>query len=103
MRPIEFQPATTVPASTTLTAGVGTPAPAVLLTWTDTTPFNYATGLPASTLGNPANEVGFTVQRATNSSFSQGLQSFTARANRTSLTDATTSRTPGTTTGCRPS
>ena len=34
------------------------------LTWTDGTPFNYTTGLPTSTLGNPANEVGFKVERA---------------------------------------
>ena len=45
---------------------------------------------PATTLGNPANEVGFTVQRATNSSFSQNLKAFTVKANATSFADTST-------------
>ncbi len=92
MRPIEFQVTSTIPAApTVLAAAPAAPAPAVGLTWVDATPWSFATStFPATTLGNPANEVGFTVQRATNSSFSQNLKAFTAKANATSIADTST-------------
>ena len=92
MRPIEFQVTSTIPAAPTVLAA----APACRhrqsdLTWVDSTPWSFATStFPATTLGNPANEVGFTVQRATNSSFSQNLKAFTVKANATSFADTST-------------
>ena len=67
MRPIVFNvtPTVTVPTAPSPLAAVQTAATQVNLTWTDPTPFNYATGLPVSTLGNQANEIGFRIQRAT--------------------------------------
>jgi FtsP/CotA-like multicopper oxidase with cupredoxin domain len=63
MRPLVFTAAKSLPIAPVLGGlrGTGTN---VNLTWTDGTPFNYTTGLPTSTLGNPANEVGFKVERA---------------------------------------
>ena len=91
MRPIQFNVTSLIPAApSVLTAVAGAPAPAVALAWTDPTPWNPATQVPQTTLGNPANEVGFTVQRATNSSFSQNLKAFTVKANATSFADTST-------------
>ena len=91
MRPVVFQVQSVIPAAPSgLVGGAGAPAPAVALNWTDPTPWSFATNFPASTLGNAANEIGFTVQRATNSSFSQNLKAFTVQANATSFADTST-------------
>jgi hypothetical protein len=63
MRPIKFDAKKSLAAAPVL-SGARTTGTNVNLTWTDGTPFNYTTGLPASTIGNPANEVGFKVERA---------------------------------------
>ena len=62
MRPIVFDVPAAVPTAPRLSAAVTT---GIKLTWTDPTPFNYTTGLPTNTLGNPMNEVGFRIERAT--------------------------------------
>lgn len=61
MRPIVFQKQSVIPTAPVLT--IASVAGANHLTWTDATPWN-GTG-PASTLGNPANEIGFRIERAT--------------------------------------
>ena len=63
MRPIKFDAAKSLAAKPVL-GGVRGTGTNVNLTWTDGTPFNYTTGLPAATIANPANEVGFKVERA---------------------------------------
>ena len=69
MRPIEFRVNSVKPAAPTIgTATRGVPTNQVTLTWTDTTPFNYSAAFPQANLGNPANEIGFQIQRATNNS-----------------------------------
>jgi FtsP/CotA-like multicopper oxidase with cupredoxin domain len=62
MRPVKFNVTTSLPLISSMT-GLKS-AGNVRLLWTDGTPYNYATGLPASTLGNPANEIGYRIQRA---------------------------------------
>lgn len=62
MRPIAFQAPRALPGAPSLTAFAT--AINVSLSWTDLTPFNYATGQPTSTLGNPANEIGFRIEAA---------------------------------------
>ena len=63
MRPMVFQVPSTMPAAPVLSvASVGGNAQ---LTWTDGTPFDYTTWTPATTVGNPANEVGFKIMRGT--------------------------------------
>ena len=86
MRPVVFSTPRSLPAAPVLTAVRGT-GTNVNLTWTDGTPFNYTTGLPTSTLGNPANEVGFNVERAVGTGPFVALGS--GPANSTALTDAT--------------
>ncbi len=89
MRPMVMTVSSTVPAVPALTATrTGTP---VNLTWTDGTPFNYATWKPTSTLGNPANEIGFRVERATVTGGAIGAytQIATPLANITQYTDST--------------
>ncbi len=85
MRPIVFDVPTTVPTAPSLSA---TSSSGVTLTWTDPTPFNYATGLPASTLGNPMNEIGFRIMRGTGTGGAL-TQIGTALANQTTFTDTT--------------
>ncbi len=91
MRPIVFRVPSTLPAAFNMSA-VGTQTQCTL-TWTDTTPFDYTTGLPTSTLGNPANEIGFTVQRAPGTSGGTFTDIGKALANWTTFDD--TSVTPG--------
>jgi FtsP/CotA-like multicopper oxidase with cupredoxin domain len=85
MRPVVFQVPSTIPTAPALTAvGRG----GVKLTWTDATPFDYSTGLPVTTLGNPANEVGFKILRGTGTTGAL-TQIATAPANTTTYTDTT--------------
>src|SRR3989339_29421 len=83
MRPIIFKVATTKPTAPQLTANQN--GTTVDLSWTDGTPVNS----PA-TLGNPANEIGYKIERATFDN--QGMlgpytQIGTALANTTAYTD----------------
>ena len=92
MRAMKFNVGRSLPAAPAFSGARGT-GTTVNLTWTDGTPFDYTTGLPATTLGNPANEVGFKIERAIlNDELS--LRSATALANATTFTDpaADTSR-----------
>lgn len=57
MRPIKFNVLSTLPVTPSLTASQS--GNLVNLAWTDATPANSA-----STLGNPANEIGFKIERA---------------------------------------
>jgi FtsP/CotA-like multicopper oxidase with cupredoxin domain len=85
MRPIKFNVARSLPAAPALNGVRGTGSN-VNLTWTDGTPFNYTTGLPATTLGSAANEVGFKIERAIlNATAFAPLG--TALANATTFTD----------------
>ncbi len=82
MRPMKFDARKSLATAPALSGVRGTGTD-VNLTWTDGTPFNYTTGLPASTVGNPANEVGFKVERAVGSagtfaSIGNGLANTTA-------------------------
>ena len=62
-RPVRLNVGRSLPLAPLLNGARGT-GTTVDLIWTDGTPFNYSTGLPAMTLGNKANEVGFKVGRA---------------------------------------
>ncbi len=86
MRPLVFKVPSTAPAAPVVTAQFVSGV--VKLTWTDPTPFNYATGLPTSTLGNPRNEIGFLIERATGTTGAY-TQIGTALANATSYNDTT--------------
>ncbi len=79
MRPIQFNVARNLPAAPALTVLGPTVA---TLNWTDATPASA----PA-TLGNPANEVGFRIERADNGGAFAVIGA--ALANATSYTDAT--------------
>jgi hypothetical protein len=79
MRPIKFNVARSLPAAPVLT--VLGPSVAIL-TWTDGTPAGVA-----GTMGNPANEIGFRIERAENGGAFAPLA--TALANATSYSDAT--------------
>ena len=70
----------------------------VTVTWVDPTPYDYATGLPASTLGNPANEIGFNVMQAPSVGGVVGAyaQIGATRANRTTWTATTPEAAPPT-------
>jgi FtsP/CotA-like multicopper oxidase with cupredoxin domain len=59
-----------------------------LLSWVDPTPFDYVTGLPLSTLNNPANEIGFKILRADGPSGGSFAEIAAVPANATSYTDA---------------
>jgi hypothetical protein len=87
MRPVLFKVTSQAPAASTLSAqsisGV------VNLQWTDPTPFNYATRTPASTLGNPRNEIGYRIERAPGASGGTFTQIGTALANATNYNDTT--------------
>ncbi len=89
MRPVVFNAPRLLPAAPVVsyarTSGT------VTLTWTDGTPFNYTTGLPTTTLGNAANEIGFLIQRApvgSNGKPGAYVQIGTALANVTSFIDS---------------
>jgi FtsP/CotA-like multicopper oxidase with cupredoxin domain len=89
MRPVVFQVPSTTPSRPTLTAtsfAVSPAATAVQLAWSDGTPYNYVSGLPVSTEGNPANEVGFRIEKAIGAGAYAPLQ--TAPANTTRLMDS---------------
>ena len=93
IRPVVYHPTVTAPAApTVLTAAAGA------LTWVDTTPAGQlasAAGVVpvvVATLGNPANEVGFTVSRATykaNGTLGAYAALASLPANTISYTDAT--------------
>jgi hypothetical protein len=84
MRPIVFDVPATAPTAPRLTVAAAGPT----LSWTDPTPFNYATGQPASTLGNPMNEIGFRIMRGTGTGGAL-TQIGTALANQTTFVDTT--------------
>jgi hypothetical protein len=87
MRPFVFDFAATAPiAPSPLSTSTLTPG-RITLTWNDTTPV-----AALATLGNPANEIGFTIQRSTNQNFNQALVSFNAPANSTSFPDTSVVR-----------
>jgi len=90
MRPIVLNAVSVLPTKSVITYTRNSSQ--VNLTWTDGTPFDYTIGQPASTLGNPANEIGFVIQRATIGTNNQPgayAQIGTALANRTTFTDTT--------------
>lgn len=90
MRPISLEVATAVPGAVSLVAS-GTPGAPVDLTWVDPTPADA----PA-TLGDPTNEIGFHVQRATNApdgTLGAYVTIGEALANTTTYTDTTRSNT----------
>ncbi len=64
MRPMQLNVARTLPTAPGLTGVLN--GTQVDLTWTDGTPYDLATGKPLAPnfLGNPANEIGFRVERA---------------------------------------
>lgn len=78
MRPIALQVPVTLPAAPT---GLSVSAVGGTVSWTDPTP-------AATSAGNPANEVGFIIQRSTNQNFKQNLVQIKAPANAASATDA---------------
>jgi hypothetical protein len=84
MRPIAFTVISTVPAApnpfTLQVTGSATILPSVNLTWTDPTPASSPT-----TIGNPANEIGFRIDRAVGNGAFNPL--FTAPANSTTYSD----------------
>jgi len=87
MRPITFD-APRALAQASVLGGAGTPGSAINLTWTDPTPADAP-----STMGNPANEVGWRVERAVVSlSGTVGPFSVIASplANQTAYTDSST-------------
>ena len=89
MRSIAFKVVKTAPDAPTLTS-TGVPGAAVL-TWTDATLPSPAFGQAGSTWGNPKNEIGFEVQRATigaNGLANAYVAIGTALANVTTYTDS---------------
>jgi hypothetical protein len=89
MRPVKFDVARALPATPAPLSATGTLGNPILLTWTDGTPFDYTTGLPTSTMGNAANEIGFRIERSANGAAFTALT--TAPANTTTYTDGTSS------------
>lgn len=68
MRPMSFQVDRALPDAPSLTA-TGTVGGAVTLDWADGTPWDNTTGTgPDATRGNPANEVGYRLERETDGS-----------------------------------
>ena len=87
MRPMKLNVARSAVATPSL-AGTGTPGGSIVLRWTDSTP-----ATDPATWGNPANEIGFTIERATVDA--GGVESTytpigSALANQTSFTDEST-------------
>ncbi|WP_379969305.1 fibronectin type III domain-containing protein [Ectobacillus sp. sgz5001026] len=87
MRPISFTVSQNAPAASTLTAARNNGGP-VDLSWTDPTPINYS---DLTTFGNPSNEIGYRIQRATitNGKVGSYADIGTALANKTTFTDPT--------------
>jgi len=83
MRPMIMNVSSTLPAAPALTVGVV--GPPFSLTWTDGTPVDY---LNPATFGNPANEIGFRIERATGAAGAFSLIA-SAPANTTSFSDTT--------------
>ncbi len=85
MRPMQFNVISTLPPALTLsplsTAGSTSAAPQAILQWTDPTPV-----MPAN-VGNPANEIGFGIQRAPGASGGTFITVAVALANQTIFTD----------------
>ncbi len=86
MRPLKFDVARSLPAAPALST-TGTLGNPIILAWTDGTPFDYTTGLPTSTMGNPAGEIGFRIERSDNGGAFAALA--TSPANTTGYTDST--------------
>ena len=90
MRPITLDVTTSVPAAASLTAA-GTLGTSITLNWVDPTP-----GAAPATLGDPSNEIGFHIQRATyaaNGTLGAYAAIGEALANATTYVDTTTSIT----------
>ncbi|MEJ5328594.1 MAG: multicopper oxidase domain-containing protein [Desulfobaccales bacterium] len=79
MRPIALRVPTQLPG---LVTGLSVSAVGGTISWNDPTPVHAA-----ATLANPANEVGFIIQRSTNQNFKQNLVQFKAPANATAVAD----------------
>jgi len=90
MRPITFSVPSVRPTAPVLSFNAGSSP--LSLTWIDSTPWNGTA--PLSTLGNPANEIGFLVERASvsnNGTVGTYTQIGTALANATTYADSTAS------------
>jgi hypothetical protein len=85
MRALIFTVPSSLPPAFVQNAAIG--GIAVNLSWTDPTPFNYSTGLPLSTINNPANEIGFNILRAPGSSGGSFARIAAVPANSTSFID----------------
>ena len=85
MRPMKFNVGRELPTTPVLTGGQGVTA--VNLTWIDGTPWDPQTQTPASTLGNPANEIGFRIERAAGNGAFSGIGN--SLANATTFADST--------------
>jgi FtsP/CotA-like multicopper oxidase with cupredoxin domain len=83
MRPFVFNFGSIMPGAPTLKSAPAPLAGKITLTWNDPTPVALLT-----TLGNKANEIGFTVQRSTQSNFNNPV-TFNAPANSTGFVDTT--------------
>jgi len=81
MRPFIFDFASAVPGTPTLAFNPALATGTITITWQDPTPVATAVA------GGPTNEVGFLVQRSTNSNFNQNLVAFNAPANSTTFVD----------------
>ncbi|HEY3356767.1 MAG TPA: putative Ig domain-containing protein, partial [Polyangia bacterium] len=86
MRPMQLNVSRTLPAAPVLQAA-GAPGSTITLTWTDGTPVS-----DPATLGNPANEIGFRIERAAGAAGAFAAIG-TALANATTFTDGTTTAT----------
>jgi hypothetical protein len=64
MRPMVFNAPRALPLAPTAVTYARDAGGIVTMTWIDGSPFNYTTGLPLSTPGNPSNEIGFRIERA---------------------------------------
>ncbi len=80
MRPLVLTVASVVPVAPVLS--IAAPGPPFVLTWTDNTPVT-----DPATLGNPGNEIGFRIERATGAGAFATMG--TAPANTTTYTDTT--------------
>jgi FtsP/CotA-like multicopper oxidase with cupredoxin domain len=86
MRPIAFAVDTVLPSAPTQYGAVLSAGPAVKLSWSDLTPIGPNPSAPAN-LGNPANEIGFKIERCTGVGCTSFAPYAKALANQTSFTD----------------
>ena len=86
MRPTVFNALRALPAAPTPLTLAQPVLGTINLTWTDSTPFNGVTPTPPATLGDPANEIGFRIERVIDSDPPVVLGT-TPLANATTFTD----------------